>query len=74
MKKMERHLAIIRTASLELDTSLVLDRRPARHAQAHAKLIQVLCEAMAAQIPAADAAAAANMSLGELFNTLRKHG
>lgn len=65
---MEKHLRTIRTAVSDRD------RLPSRHGQAHADLVQVLCEAMAAQMPPADAAAAANMSLSELFNTLRRHG
>jgi hypothetical protein len=68
MNLMEKHLRTIQTAILDLD------RPPSRHDQTHADLVQVLCEAMAAQVPPADAAAAANMSLSELFNTLRKHG
>ena len=36
-------------------------------------LVLALCRAMAAQVPPADAAAAAGMSLSELFNTLRQH-
>lgn len=66
MKLMEKHLRNIQTASSDLDSL------PFRHDKAHADLVQALCEAMAAQVPPADAAAAANMSLGELFNTLRK--
>ncbi|KRE64958.1 hypothetical protein ASG92_18365 [Arthrobacter sp. Soil736] len=65
---MEKHLKTIRSATSNRD------RLPLQHDQAHAELVQVLCEAMAAQMPPADAAAAANMSLSELFNTLRKHG
>lgn len=63
---MEQHLRTIQTATLDLE------RPPARHDQAHADLVQALCQAMAAQVPPADAAEAANMSLSELFNTLRK--
>lgn len=67
MKPMENHLKIIRTATSNLTGP------PARNDQALADLIHALCKAMAAQVPPADAAAAANMSLGELFTTLRKH-
>lgn len=63
---MERHLRIIRTAASNMDKPGLL------RDQAHAALVQVLCEAMAANVPPADAAAAADMSLGELFNTLRR--
>lgn len=65
---MEEHLRAIRTAIMDTDRL----RRPLQD-QAHADLVRVLCEAMAAQVPPADAAAAANMSLSELFNTLRKN-
>ena len=36
-------------------------------------LVLALCRAMAAQVPPADAAAAAGLNLSELFNTLREH-
>lgn len=36
-------------------------------------LVWALCRAMAAQVPPADAAAAAGMNLSQLFNTLREH-
>lgn len=39
----------------------------------HTALVLALCRAMAAQVPAADAAAAAGLSVSELFNTLRGH-
>ncbi|WP_345046366.1 hypothetical protein [Arthrobacter methylotrophus] len=66
MNPMEKHLRTIRTAISDLES------QPSRQDRAHADLVQALCEAMAAQVPPADAAAAANMSLSELFNTLRK--
>ncbi|WP_350005848.1 hypothetical protein [Pseudarthrobacter sp. WHRI 8279] len=41
--------------------------------RAHEALVQALCKAMAAQMPPEEVAAAGNMSLPELFDTLRKH-
>lgn len=40
--------------------------------QAHERLVQALCTAMAAQMAPADVAAAASMSLSELFDALRR--
>ena len=65
---MEQHLRTIQAAASALGGFTL------RQDQARAELIQVLCGAMAAQVPPADAAAAAGMSLSELFNTLRERG
>ncbi len=64
---MEPHLIAIRTAVSHLDRAETHQRT-----QAHSELVQALCKAMSAQVPPADAAAAANMSLGEMFNALRR--
>lgn len=39
----------------------------------HDEMVLVLCRAMAAGVPPADTAAAAGLSVAELFNTLRGH-
>ncbi|QCO98153.1 hypothetical protein FCN77_11145 [Arthrobacter sp. 24S4-2] len=62
---MDKHLSNIWSASAELEMIQF------RNDQAHERLVQALCEAMAARISPAAAAAAANMSLSELFDTLR---
>ena len=63
---MDKYLKNIWSASAELE--LIQFRTD----QAHEDLVQALCEAMAAQVSPASVAAAANMSLSELFDTLRK--
>lgn len=63
---MDKYLSNIWSASAELEMIRF------RTDQVHDRLVQALCEAMAARISPADAAAAANMSLGELFDTLRR--
>lgn len=63
---MDKYLKNIWSASAELE--LIQFRTD----QAHEDLVQALCEAMAAQISPASVAAAANLSLSELFDTLRR--
>ncbi|XAS66792.1 hypothetical protein V3C33_15100 [Micrococcaceae bacterium Sec5.7] len=64
---MERHLKNIDAASVEIETlELRID-------QARDDLVRSLCEAMAAQVPVKAAAAAASMSVAELFDALRQH-
>lgn len=63
---MDRNLTNIWAASAELEMLQVqID-------QAHEALVLALCTAMAAQIPPEEVAAAANMDLPELFDTLRR--
>ena len=63
---MDKYLRNIWSASAELEMIRF------RTDQAHEDLAQALCEAMAAQISPASVAAAANLSLSELFDTLRR--
>ncbi|WP_426996869.1 hypothetical protein [Pseudarthrobacter sp. N5] len=64
---MEQHLINIDAASVEIETlELRID-------QARGDLVRSLCEAMAAQVPVKAAAAAASMSVAELFDALRQH-
>lgn len=62
---MDKYLSNIWTASAELEMIHF------QTDQAHERLVQALCEAMAARISPAAVATAANMSLSELFDTLR---
>ena len=64
---MDKHLSSIWSASAELEMLQF------QTDQAHERLVQALCTAMAAQISPADVAATANMSLSELFDTLRRN-
>ncbi|MET3932164.1 hypothetical protein [Arthrobacter sp. OAP107] len=63
---MEKHLNRVWSASAALEMLQF------QTDQAHESLVQALCEAMAVGIAPADVAAAANMSVRELFNTLRR--
>lgn len=63
---MDQYLTSVWSASADLETLQI------QTDQAHEALVQALCVAMAAQIPPQQVAAAANMSLSELFHTLRK--
>jgi hypothetical protein len=63
---MDKYLSNIWSASAKLEMLRF------RNDQAHDGLVQAMCEAMAAQMPPNDVAAAANMSLSELFDTLRR--
>lgn len=63
---MDKHLRNIWSASAELEMIQF------QTDQAHEHLVQALCQAMAAQISPAAVATAANMSLSELFDTLRR--
>jgi hypothetical protein len=62
----DRYLTSIWSASADLETLQM------RTDQAHERLVQALCTAMAARISPAAVAAGANMTLSELFDTLRK--
>lgn len=63
---MDKYLRNIWSASAELEMIQF------QTDQAHERLVQALCEAMAAQLSPAAVAAAANMSLSELFDALRR--
>ncbi|QDG66941.1 MULTISPECIES: hypothetical protein [unclassified Pseudarthrobacter] len=63
---MDKYLRNIWSASAELEMIQF------QTDQAHDGLVQAMCEAMAARMSPADVAAAANMSLSELFDTLRR--
>lgn len=63
---MDQYLTSVWSASADLETLQI------QTDQAHEALVQALCVAMAAQIPPQQVATAANMSLSELFHTLRK--
>ena len=64
---MDKYLRNIWSASAELEMIQF------QTDQAHERLVQALCHAMAAQISPAAVATAANMSLSELFDTLRRN-
>ncbi|MEN8584753.1 hypothetical protein ABFP37_18825 [Burkholderia sp. RS01] len=63
---MDQYLTSLWSASADLEMLQV------QTDQAHEALVQALCKAMAAQIPPEEVAAAANMSLSELFDALRR--
>jgi hypothetical protein len=64
---MDKYLSNIWIASAELEMLQF------QADQAHDGLVQAMCEAMAARMSPDDVAAAANLSLGELFDALRGH-